>query len=60
MPETIIIIQERGLTLSYYIDAVNAYQTNKMNLYEEYMRKMYAYNKSAEQARQEFRDKYGY
>lgn len=55
-----IIMQERGLTLGYYMDAVDAYRSNRMNLYEEYIRKMYAYNKSAEQARQEFRTKYGY
>ena len=60
MLSTRILLQERGLTLSYYIDAVNAYQSNNIALYKECLRKMYGYCKSAEQLRQEIRNKYGY
>lgn len=55
-----IIMQERGATLDYFISAVKAFRANKISLFEEYMKKMSAYNKRAEKSRQEFRVKYGY
>lgn len=57
---TDIIVMARGQTLDCYLEAVNAYRSGQMNLYNEYLQRMYSCYNSAEQSRQEFRAKYGY
>lgn len=55
-----IVVMERAKTLNCYIDVVNAFRSNKTNIYKEYIKKMYTCSQQAEQARQAFRNKYGY
>lgn len=55
-----IIVMERESTLEYFINAVRFFKEHRIDLYEEYIQKMYSEYKKTEQARQEFRNKYGY
>lgn len=58
--ETRVILQARYAALDYYISALEAGVAGKMNVFEEYKRKMLKSIEEAEQFRQAFRNKYGY
>lgn len=58
--DTISIIQGRGLILSYYLSAMNAYRAGNMALYEEYRQLLQKSFNEAERDRQNFKAKYGY
>lgn len=60
MLTSIIILQERYLTLDYFISALDAGVAGNMTLYEEYKQKMLETLESSFKLRQEFRAKYGY
>lgn len=55
-----IIVMERGHMLDFFINEMEAFGVNNVALYKKYMAQMYDYGKKAEQARQEFKAKYGY
>lgn len=55
-----VILQERGLTLRYMRDAINAKVRNDEQTYEYYLNEAIRYAKSAEELRQQFKQKYGY
>lgn len=58
--ETRVMLQSRGLALGYYLDAMNAYRSGNVGLYDEYGRRMAKAWNEAERDRQNFRNKYGY
>ena len=58
--ETKLILQGRGLSLEYYLSAMDAYRAGRIALYEEYRRRLEKSFKEAEIDRKKFRAKYGY
>lgn len=58
--ETRVILVARGTALGYYLDAMNAYRSGNVGLYDEYGRRMAKAWNEAERDRQNFRNKYGY
>lgn len=54
-----IIMQERGMTLQYFLDTMSAYRSGNQSLFEQYKEETRKMFRQAEESRQEFRNTYG-